>query len=213
MDKERKRKEKNAYMTLEACFIMPITVILTAFLLILTFYLYTVCFLNQAAYIAAFRASLTDGAGYEREAKAEEELEKLLAEALIRELAERYGNAISGFWIDGMNPEMKSFPAEIRRRFPDAVIINNNNTSLDIEEVDCGTTEFLSGIPEPSYCRPSALRTSGPPFYISIPGHDFNEDIPTCCAWWYQGPGKAGKDAEEERLEKEDDNDKKKEED
>lgn len=84
MDKERKRKEKNAYMTLEACFIMPITVILTAFLLILTFYLYTVCFLNQAAYIAAFRASLTDGAGYEREAKAEEELEKLLAEALIR---------------------------------------------------------------------------------------------------------------------------------
>lgn len=84
VDKERKRKEKNAYMTLEACFIMPITVILTAFLLILTFYLYTVCFLNQAAYIAAFRASLTDGAGYEREAKAEEELEKLLAEALIR---------------------------------------------------------------------------------------------------------------------------------
>ena len=37
----------NAYMTLEACFIVPIAVILTAFLLILTFYLYTVCFLNQ----------------------------------------------------------------------------------------------------------------------------------------------------------------------
>ena len=74
----------NAYMTLEACFIVPIAVILTAFLLILTFYLYTVCFLNQAAYIAAFRASLTEGAGYVREEKAGEELEKLLSEALIR---------------------------------------------------------------------------------------------------------------------------------
>lgn len=71
-------------MTLEACFIVPIAVILTAFLLILTFYLYTVCFLNQAAYIAAFRASLTEGAGYVREEKAGEELEKLLSEALIR---------------------------------------------------------------------------------------------------------------------------------
>ena len=73
----------NAYMTLEACFIMPIAVILTAFLLILSLYLYTVCFLNQAAYIAAFRASLTEGAGYVREEKAGEELEKLLLEALI----------------------------------------------------------------------------------------------------------------------------------
>ncbi len=118
-----------------------------------------------------------------------------VAESLIRELAERYGNAISGFWIDGMNPEMKSFPAYIRRWFSDAVIINNNNTSLDIEEVDCGTTEFLSGNPEPSYCRPSALRTSGLPFHISIPGHDFNEDIPTCCGWWYHGAGESGTDA------------------
>lgn len=78
------KKQKNAYMTLEACFIMPVTVIMTAFLLILSFYLYTVCFLNQAAYIAAFRASLAEGADYEREEKAEEELEKLLSEALIR---------------------------------------------------------------------------------------------------------------------------------
>ena len=73
----------NAYMTLEACFIMPIAVILTTFLLILSLYLYTVGLLNQAAYIAAFRASLTEGAGYVREENAGEELEKLLLEALI----------------------------------------------------------------------------------------------------------------------------------
>lgn len=119
-----------------------------------------------------------------------------VAEALIRELAERYGEKISGFWIDGMNPDMKSFPAYIRRYFPKAIIINNNNTSLDIEDVDCGTTEFLSGSPEPSYCRPSALRTSGLPFYISIPGHDFNEDIPTCCGWWHHPSYASMKDAE-----------------
>ena len=93
MDKEWKKYSKggegsgclhNAYMTLEACFIMPIAVILTAFFLILSFYLYTVCFLNQTAYIAAFRASLTEEAGYAREERAGEELEKLLGEALIR---------------------------------------------------------------------------------------------------------------------------------
>ena len=78
------KEYRAAYMTLEACFIMPIAVILTAFLLILSFYIYTVCFLNQAAYIAAFRASLMEGADYAREEKAGEELEKLLAEALIR---------------------------------------------------------------------------------------------------------------------------------
>ena len=81
---EQMRRRHHAYMTLEACFIMPIAVILTAALLILSFYLYTVCFLNQAAYIAAFRASLEEGAGYVRQAKAAEELEKLLSEALIQ---------------------------------------------------------------------------------------------------------------------------------
>ncbi|HJA91604.1 MAG TPA: hypothetical protein H9717_00520 [Candidatus Eisenbergiella merdipullorum] len=83
-EKFGKEKRAGAYMTLEACFIVPIAVILTAFLLILSFYLYTVCFLNQAAYIAAFRASLEEGGNYVREEKAGEELEKLLAEALIR---------------------------------------------------------------------------------------------------------------------------------
>ena len=53
--------EKDGYMTLEASFIMPITVILITALMYLSFYLYTIAFLNQAAYIAAFRASLCDG--------------------------------------------------------------------------------------------------------------------------------------------------------
>lgn len=52
--------EKDGYMTLEASFIMPITVILITALMYLSFYLYTIAFLNQAAYIAAFRASLCD---------------------------------------------------------------------------------------------------------------------------------------------------------
>ena len=111
--------EKNAYMTLEACFIMPFAVILTAFLLILTFYLYTVCFLNQAAYIAAFRASLTEGAGYAREAKAEEELEKLLGEALIRlpQLQKEISAASSGVTVtlrtEWPLPGLGVLPAEL----------------------------------------------------------------------------------------------------
>ena len=43
--------EKDGYMTLEASFIMPITVILITALMYLSFYLYTVAFLNQAAYM------------------------------------------------------------------------------------------------------------------------------------------------------------------
>lgn len=75
--------EKDGYMTLEASFIMPITVILITALMYLFFYLYTVAFLNQAAYIAAFRASLCDEGNAEAEAAAARELDKLLKESVL----------------------------------------------------------------------------------------------------------------------------------
>lgn len=75
--------EKDGYMTLEASFIMPITVILITALMYLSFYLYTVAFLNQAAYIAAFRASLCDEGNAEAEAAAARELDKLLKESVL----------------------------------------------------------------------------------------------------------------------------------
>ena len=75
--------EKDGYMTLEASFIMPITVILITALMYLSFYLYTIAFLNQAAYIAAFRASLCDEGNAEAEAAAARELVKLLKESVL----------------------------------------------------------------------------------------------------------------------------------
>lgn len=75
--------EKDGYMTLEASFIMPIIVILITALMYLSFYLYTVAFLNQAAYIAAFRASLCDEGNAEAEAAAARELDKLLKESVL----------------------------------------------------------------------------------------------------------------------------------
>lgn len=117
--KHHRKRGKNAYMTLEACFIMPITIILTAFLLILTFYLYTVCFLNQAAYIAAFRASLEEGADYVKEAKAEEELEKLLQEAFIslpeteREIAASSSGVTVTLMTEWTVPGLAVLPADV----------------------------------------------------------------------------------------------------
>lgn len=76
-------REKDGYMTLEASFIMPVTVILITAIMYLAFYLYTVAFLNQAAYIAAFRASLCDEGNVEAEAAAARELDKLLNESVL----------------------------------------------------------------------------------------------------------------------------------
>lgn len=109
--------------------------------------------------------------------------------ALIDELAELHGDRLAGFWIDGMNPDATWLPSHMRSRFPKGIVINNNNTSLDLLDVDYGTTEFLATEPRPPYCRPSALREVGP-YTITPPGHDFNEDIPTCNDWWDRGePG------------------------
>jgi hypothetical protein len=86
-----------------------------------------------------------------------------------------------------MAPIYRDLPAYIHEVAPRAIVINNNNTSLDIDDVDFGTTEFLAGEPTPAYCRPNALRRMEPRFKVSIPGADFNEDIPTCNEWWHQG--------------------------
>lgn len=80
------KTEQKGYMTLEASFLVPTAVFLTAWLMLLSFYLYTVSFLNQAAYRAALRASLMlEG---DRKAAAGRELDRLLQEAVlpVREL-------------------------------------------------------------------------------------------------------------------------------
>ena len=77
------KKRKDGYMTLEASLILPLAVILIAALLYLSFYLYTVIFLNQAAYISAFRGSLYEPDSGSMQAKAEEDLEKLLEERIL----------------------------------------------------------------------------------------------------------------------------------
>ena len=118
-----------------------------------------------------------------------------LMEGLVRELAEQHGSKLAGFWIDGMTPELRYLPGVIHEVLPDAVVINNNSTFLEIADVDYGTTEFLAGTPDPDYCRPSALRKIEPRFSITPPGSDFNEDIPTCNGWFYRegNPGESAK--------------------
>ena len=83
MDKTKKMYD--AYMTLEASFIMPLAVFLIAALMYLSFYLYTVSFLNQTAYVSAFRGSLCEPDSGRMKATAESELEKLLEERVLPE--------------------------------------------------------------------------------------------------------------------------------
>ena len=75
MDKTKKMYD--AYMTLEASFIMPLAVFLIAALMYLSF------FLNQAAYVSAFRGSLCEPDSGRMKATAESELEKLLEERVL----------------------------------------------------------------------------------------------------------------------------------
>lgn len=81
-------------MTTEASLLIPLVVILTVFLMFLAFYLYTVCFLNQAAYIAALRGSQSMSGDVQ--AVTEQELEKLLAGRLlpVRELNKEVSTSI-----------------------------------------------------------------------------------------------------------------------
>lgn len=55
------KKNVNGYFTVEAAMIMPLVILLTAFLFYLTFFLYNRCILPQDAYILAFRGSALCG--------------------------------------------------------------------------------------------------------------------------------------------------------
>lgn len=58
----RKRYCKSGYMTVEASLLLPLINVLIAMIMTLTIHIYSVCVLNQTAYIAAFRGSqVTDG--------------------------------------------------------------------------------------------------------------------------------------------------------
>lgn len=73
--------QEEGYMTVEASLVLPMILIVTLLVLLLTFYLYAVCFLNQAAYTAALRGSLVmDGT---IEETANEELERLLQNRIL----------------------------------------------------------------------------------------------------------------------------------
>lgn len=85
-------EKKDAYMTTEASLLLPMVIALIVFIMFLAFYLYSVCFLNQAAYIAALRGSQTlDG---NAQTTAEQALEELLEGRIIP--------------IKGLNKEIKA---------------------------------------------------------------------------------------------------------
>ena len=78
------KKRKNAYMTVEASLIMPIILGGIVFTIYLGIYLYNVCAIRQAAYIAALRGSqLRNASSSEIEVYVEQELEKLLSGQIL----------------------------------------------------------------------------------------------------------------------------------
>lgn len=78
------QKGREGYMTVEASLLMPLIVALIAALMILSFYMYMVCFLNQTAYKAAFRGSCVpeEDAGRRKTVTAGE-LDRLLEERIL----------------------------------------------------------------------------------------------------------------------------------
>lgn len=78
------KKEKRAYMTVEAALIVPMVVGGIIFILYLGFYLYNVCAVKQAAYIAALRGSqMKKASDDEVEMYVEQQLEQLLEKQLL----------------------------------------------------------------------------------------------------------------------------------
>jgi len=106
---------------------------------------------------------------------------------LFTEWRDRYGAyAIDGFWMDGYGDW-----SSVVDVFPNAVRIGNNQTMFHLRpRPDFGTTEFQFGRADPDYNRASGLRNPNDPKlpgWILPPRKDFNEDIPTCNAWWWHG--------------------------
>lgn len=54
---------------------------------------------------------------------------------LLDELKERYGDLIAGFWLDGRAPgHLSNLPAEIHKRFPEAVVTINSRDEFDVDD-------------------------------------------------------------------------------
>lgn len=107
--------------------------------------------------------------------------------SLVTELHERYGDGISGFWLDGNNREWGTATL-IRRHWPDAIVISNNDTGLTGADVDAAGLELVPDLCEPRYNRPDAYRKAHPQWFIFPAKRDFMEDIPTPNAWWHGAP-------------------------
>lgn len=56
--------------------------------------------------------------------------------ALVRELVERYGAQIGGFWLDGLDEKLNELPVLLHRLLPEAVVLVNNRTRFNSPDVD-----------------------------------------------------------------------------
>ena len=78
------RKTQKAYMTVEASLVMPMILGGIIFTIYLGIYLYNVCFIKQAAYIAALRGScLLNSSSQEIENHTRQQLEKLFSGQIL----------------------------------------------------------------------------------------------------------------------------------
>lgn len=129
-----------------------------------------------------------DGVCIAEEYRTNETYAKLF-EASIDEMMERYGDKIDGFWIDGQLPErVHHIPAKIHEKNPHYIVVINNETEFRSDDVDYATSEFLSNPNiDPAYCRPLGLIHRHEKWGIEPPLSDYNEDIPSCGSWWYDG--------------------------
>ena len=119
---------------------------------------------------------------------------------LLDELRERYGDLIAGFWLDGgAQGHFREVPGEIRKRFPDAVVVINGRDEFSIDEQDVGTTECCSDEPVPPYNRAGAF-SRNIVWNSCLPPQDFNEEIPTPNGWSYHGPGTVGQQWTSDRF-------------
>ena len=112
---------------------------------------------------------------------------------LLREMHERYGDRIDGFWLDGRpdNPERAALPGFIRSLWPEAILTSNGDGELWVDGFDVGTSEEYEEEPSPPYNRWSAYRRNGR-WGSTPPRRDFNEDIPHVGKgyyWWWGGEG------------------------
>lgn len=97
-------KRVGAYFTVEAAMIMPVVLMLIAFMIHLTFYMYNRCVVSQDAYILAFRGSLHCD-------KEKEEIQQ----HIVKISDEQYGNKYIGVrsFCDQVTTESKAVMVEV----------------------------------------------------------------------------------------------------